>query len=288
MEISSIMEKTITMTTLFRRGLKILAICSVFNASMTIADENINTKNPLLYSLAWKQTAAEYQALYYQGFNIARMHVESALANRKQGDKPLAIVSDFDDTLALPLAYWGTLVNKNIDFFDDAIWDKWIPTNGIIASPGAKDFLDFCKQNGVEIFYITSRDQGEKTFEYALGNIRHLGFPLKDKSHLTVLRDTSNKEKRQDEIMQDYEVAVFLGDSLNDFRRKYYVKGNIDGRIAKMKEDRALYGMKYVLFPNPTDGHWMASIFGQSEPSTSDENRNILKKAAARKSWDGE
>jgi len=259
---------------------------TALSASAVVNAQEAGTNNPLLYSVAWKQTAAEYKALYYQGFNIARMHVEAALAKRKDGDKPLAIVSDFDDTLVQPLPYWGTLVNNNIDFFDDGIWDKWIPTNGIIASPGAAEFLAFCKENNVEIFYITSRDQGEKTFEYALGNIRHLGFPLKDEAHLIVLRDTSNKEKRQNEIMKDYDVTVFLGDSLNDFRRKYYVKGDVAGREAKMEEDRALYGVKYVLFPNPTDGHWLAGIFGQSEPPATDENRAILKKAAARKAWD--
>lgn len=271
----------------FKNTLKTLTLCGVLSASAAVVQAQQNEmNNPLLYSVAWKQTAAEYKALYYQGFNVARMHVEAALAKHQPGDKPLAIVSDFDDTLVQPLPYWGTLVNNNIDFFDDAIWDKWIPTNGIIASPGAQDFLTFCQENGVEIFYITSRDQGEKTFEYALGNIRHLGFPLKDEGHLTVLRDTSNKEKRQNEIMKDYDVAVFLGDSLNDFRRKYYVKGDVAGREAKMEEDRALYGIKYVLFPNPTDGHWLAGIFGQSEPAATDENRAILKKAAARKSWD--
>ena len=268
-----------------RFALGAMTALGLLAAAPSFADDG--TANPLLYAVAWKQTAAEYRALYHQGFNVARMHVEAALANRQEGDKPLAIVSDLDDTLLHPLAYWGALVNRNVDFFDDPIWDEWIPTNGVIASPGALDFLKFVEENGVEIFYITSRDQGENTVDYALGHIRHLGFPLKDESHLTVLRDTSNKEKRQDEIMQTYDVAVFLGDSLNDFRRKYYLKGDIDGRIAKMEEDRALYGTKYVLFPNPTDGHWMAAIFGESEPEANDKNRTILKDAAARRAWDG-
>jgi len=268
---------------ILKNTLKIASLSSVLSVSALMATERAEVESPLLYSVAWKQTAAEYQALYYQGFNVAKMHVELALAKHKKGDKPLAIVSDFDDTLVQPLAYWGKLVEQNIDFFDDPIWDAWIPKNGMIASPGAKDFLAFCEENGVEIFYITSRDQGEKTVEYALGNIRHLGFPLKDASHLTVLRDTSNKETRQNEIMKDYEVAVFLGDSLNDFRRKYYVKGDVAGRQAKMEEDKALFGKKYVLFPNPTDGHWLAGIFGQSEPEDNPANRKLLKKAAAGK-----
>ncbi|HFQ4855106.1 hypothetical protein AABD46_20970 [Vibrio parahaemolyticus] len=39
-----------------------------------------------------------------------------------------------------------------------------------------------------------------------------------------------------------------------------------------MEEDKELYGRKYVLFPNPTDGHWIAAIFGDSEPPQSKEN----------------
>lgn len=264
------------------------AVCGLIGSSITVADEKNTVNNPLLYSVAWKQTAAEYQALYYQGFNIAQMHLQRALAMRKPGDKPLAIISDLDDTLVLPRDYWGNLVNRGIDFFDDTIWDKWIPENRMEPSPGAKAFLKYCHENNVEIFYITSRDQGKKTFDYALGNIKHLGFPLKDNAHLTVLRDTSNKQTRQDEIMNDYDVVVMLGDNLNDFRRKYYIKGNVEGRLTKMREDRDEYGMKYILFPNPTDGHWLAAIYGQSEPEASNENRQVLKKSAAYRAWDVE
>jgi 5'-nucleotidase (lipoprotein e(P4) family) len=242
--------------------------------------------NLLIAAVAWKQTAAEYRALYHQGFNIARLHVELALAKRRPGDKPLAVISDLDDTLVLPLAYWGYLVNRNMDFFDDPEWDRWIPSNQIVASPGAQDFLRFCRDNGVEVFYVTSRDQGDRTYEYAMAQLKLLGFPNADTAHLTVLRETSNKQPRQDEIAKTFETVVYLGDSLNDFRRKYYSK-SVDERLALMEEDRALYGRKYVLFPNPTDGHWMRAIFGDSEPPPSNDNRAIFKKAATRSAWDG-
>jgi 5'-nucleotidase (lipoprotein e(P4) family) len=195
-------------------------------------------------------------------------------------------VTDLDDTLVLPLAYWGHLVNRNLDFFDDPIWDSWIPKNQIVASPGAQDFLQFCKDNGVEVFYVTSRDQGDPTYDYAMAHLKLMGFPYADTAHLTVLRDTSNKQPRQDEIAKNFEIVVYLGDSLNDFRRKYYSK-NVDERLKLMEEDRALYGRKYVLFPNPTDGHWMRAIFGDSEPPPNNDNRAIFKRAATRSAWDG-
>ena len=253
----------------------------------TTGPSGSGVNNALLYAVAWKQTAAEYRALYYQGFNVARMHVQAALAKRQVGDKPLAVVTDMDDTILHTVNYWGNLINQNKDFFDDPIWDRWIPENKVTAAPGATEFLKFCADNGVEVFYVTSRDQGPKTYEYAMGHLRMLGYPNADEQHLTVLIDTSNKEKRQDEIMKTHQVAVFLGDNLNDFRRKYYIKGDIDKRLAAMEADREKYGREYVLFPNPTDGHWLAAIFGESEPPPSDANREILKKAATRSAWQG-
>ncbi|MBB1076000.1 acid phosphatase [Rhodoferax sp. 4810] len=258
--------------------------------SNTTGPSGSGVNNALLYSVAWKQTAAEYRALYFQGFNVARMHVELALAKRQPGDKPLAVVTDMDDTVLHALNYWGHLVNQNKDYFDDPIWDSWIPENKVTASPGSLDFLKFCADNGVQVFYVTSREQGEKTYEYALGHLKVLGFPYADEKHLTVLRDTSNKEKRQDEIMKDFSVVVFLGDNLNDFRRKYYIKAAagkdaVDERMKLMEADRDKFGRNYIVFPNPTDGHWLAAIFGDSEPPPTDANREIMKKAATRSAW---
>lgn len=263
------------------------AVLAIAVSTAAHAQQAPANHNALSYAVAWKQTAAEYQALYYQGFNVARMHVAAALAGRKDGDKPLAIATDLDDTLVQPLEYWGRLIEEGGEFFDDALWDRWIPSNGMVPSPGAKEFLEYCARNGVEIFYITSRDQGAPTYDLARGNIKAMGFPYKDDKYLTVLRDTSNKETRQNEIMKDYDVVVFLGDSLNDFRRKYYIKGDVGSRIAAMEADKGLYGSKYVLFPNPTDGHWIAAIFGESEPPASPENLAKLKQAATRTKWTG-
>lgn len=94
-------------------------------------------------AMAWKQTAAEYRALYHQGFNLARLRVELALAQKQDGTLPLAIISDVDETLLLANDYWGYLIEQEQDFFDDAIWDRWVAENRAVASPGALEFLNF-------------------------------------------------------------------------------------------------------------------------------------------------
>jgi 5'-nucleotidase (lipoprotein e(P4) family) len=268
---------------------KALAISMALAAAMPALGQNTtsndsNIENNLMMAMAWKQTAAEFRALYHQGFNIARMRVEIALSQKQDDSLPLAIISDVDETLLLANDYWGYLITQGQDFFDDASWDRWIEENRSVASPGALEFLNFCVSNSVEIFYVTNRDQGETTVQLAIENLNAVGFPLVDTAHLRVLRESSNKELVQQRIREDYEVVALLGDNLNDFARRYY-STDIDQRMSLMEQDKDRYGRDYILFPNPTDGHWIRAIFGESEPAGSDENRGILKDAATRAAW---
>ena len=268
---------------------KTLAISMALFVAMPALGQNAtrndgDIENNLLMAMAWKQTAAEFRALYHQGFNIARMRVEIALAQKQDDSLPLAVISDVDETLLLANDYWGYLITQGQDFFDDASWDRWIEENRAVASPGALEFLNFCMSNSVEIFYVTNRDQGEATVQLAIENLNAVGFPLVDTAHLRVLRESSNKELVQQQIREDYEVVALLGDNLNDFARRYY-STDVDQRMNLMEQDKERYGRDYILFPNPTDGHWIRAIFGESEPAATDENRDILRRAATRAAW---
>jgi 5'-nucleotidase (lipoprotein e(P4) family) len=235
--------------------------------------------NALAMAVAWKQTAAEYDALYIQGFNVARMQVDRAL---RDGRKRLAVISDLDDTVLDTRDYWRDVLSAGVELFDDARWDDWVATNRVKATPGALEFLTFCRDAGVEVFYITSRDQGEKTRALALGNLVAAGLPFADEKHLTVVIESSDKEPRQRQIAQAHDVVVYLGDNLNDFRRSYYVT-EIESRRARLGQDRDELGRRFVLFPNPTDGHWVRAIFGDSEPAPTPENLSRLHQAAGRR-----
>jgi 5'-nucleotidase (lipoprotein e(P4) family) len=257
----------------------------MLQGSQVLAAQEAGCSSNLLTSaVAWRQTAAEFEALYYQGFNIARLQLDRALQAHKPGDRPLAIISDVDDTVLGSNSYWGYMINADKEFFDDVAWDKWVAQNGPVATPGALDFLNYAQSRGVEIFYVTNRDQGEKTYEYALANLRHNKLPFADEKHLTVSRESSNKEPRQTEIAKDFDVVLMLGDNLNDFKRKYYV-ADVKQRLSLMNEDKEQFGRKFILFPNPTDGHWLKAIFGDSEPPATPENRAKFKAAAGANAW---
>ena len=243
-------------------------------------------RNGLLWAVAYKQTAAEFYALCHQAYNLARMRIDLALTQHHPDDRPLAVITDMDNTILHALSYWGHLVNEGKDFFDDAIWDAWVSKNLISAVPGSLDFFNYCRSQNVAVFYVTNRDQGERTFEYALAHLKHLKFPIDGEDKLFVFRDTSDKTPARRQIEQTHKVVLMLGDNLNDYRRDYYVKG-VDERRALMERDRNDWGTKFVLVPNPTDGHWVRAIFGESEPLPTEENRRILKDAATRLAWDG-
>lgn len=244
--------------------------------------QDSGAQNNLSYAVAWQQTAAEYRALYHQGFNMARSRVESALADRESrggSNPPLAIITDLDATVLDAADYWGEQVGRGADFFDDAAWDEWIAADRVRATPGALEFLRFCAANDVAVFYVSNRDQGENTDAYALAQLRRLGFPYADPEHVTILRETSNKQSIQEAIARDYQVVALLGDNLNDFSRRYYV-ADITERARLMEADSASFGERYILFPNPTDGHWIRAIFGESEPPPTAANRERLRRAA--------
>jgi 5'-nucleotidase (lipoprotein e(P4) family) len=264
------------------------ALASLGSAPSAAQDEMAgdSLRNPLLWAVAYKQTAAEFYALCHQAYNLAHMRIDLALAQHNPDDRPLAVITDMDNTILHALSYWGHLINEDRDFFDDAIWDEWLPLNLITAAPGAKNFFDYCKRNDVEVFYVTNRNQGERTFEYALAHLRHLEFPIDSEENLFVFRESSDKTPARNKIEESYDVALMLGDNLNDYRRDYYVK-DVDERRALMERDRDDWGTKFVLIPNPTDGHWVRAIFGDSEPAPTDENRRVLKDAATRVAWDG-
>lgn len=242
--------------------------------------------SPLLWAVAWKETAAEFAALCHQAYNLARLRVDAALREHQADGKPLAVITDVDDTVLHATSYWGHLIDEGMDFFDDAVWDEWLPNNLVTPVPGSLDFFSHCLQSGIEVFYVTSRDQGERTREYALEQLRGLGFPYADEEHLTVYRDTSDKSPTIEDLSSRFEVIVILGDNLNDYKRDYYV-ADVDERYALMERDRRDYGDRFILLPNPTDGHWVRAIFGDSEPPSTPENRRLLKEAATRSAWDG-
>jgi 5'-nucleotidase (lipoprotein e(P4) family) len=239
-------------------------------------------QNILSAAVAWRETAAERDMLYRQGFNIARDRIDNVLRGRGQtrrGEKPLAIICDVDDTVLSSDTYWVRLIAAGKQAFDDVLWDQWVIENGPTATAGAVAFTQYAASKGVEIFYVSSRDQGPNTQSYGVANLAHVGLAFADDAHCTFQRESSNKEPAQKAIAEKYDVIAYLGDNLNDFRRKYYVK-SVSQRKVLATEDAEEFGRNFILFPNNTDGHWIRAVFGESEPADTPAYRARMLQAA--------
>src|SRR6185312_13425874 len=73
---------------------------------VSITNNNANSSNPIvdgkLFSTAWQQRSAEYRALCYQAFNIAKLRIDQS--NREKFPKPKAIMTDIEETIMTTLA----------------------------------------------------------------------------------------------------------------------------------------------------------------------------------------
>jgi 5'-nucleotidase (lipoprotein e(P4) family) len=86
----------------------------------TSSAQNITANGKLLASL-FQQRAAEYRALCYQAFNIARVRLDEALL--KPQSKPLAIITDIDETVLYnsPYDVKQSLVGKD---YEQSSWEQ--------------------------------------------------------------------------------------------------------------------------------------------------------------------
>ena len=105
-------------------------------------------------SVLWYQKAAETKALYLQGYNVATDRLKEIL--QTPSDKPYSIVLDLDETVLDNSPYQVQNV-KDGTAFNPKDWDVWVKKAAAKAVPGAKDFLQYADQNGVQIYYISDR-----------------------------------------------------------------------------------------------------------------------------------
>ncbi len=77
------------------------------------ATQNLNEQ--LLMAMLWMQTSAEFQALCYQAFNLARMNLDALLDSHKSV-RPMAVIVDADKTVIDNSAYEAFLIGQNFGY----------------------------------------------------------------------------------------------------------------------------------------------------------------------------
>ena len=200
----------------------------------------------------WTQNSAEYRALCYQAFNTAKTNLDAFFFFNKKYEKPLAIITDVDETVLDNSPYDGKLILNNTTYNRES-WVEWGNLEIAEAIPGSLEFLKYASEKNVEIFYISNRYSEQ--LESTVNNLERLGFPDAKKSNVLLRSDSRSKSERRKLISDKYEVIMLIGDNLSDFYDEFEVKLSEErtNYTDKLSND---FGTKLIILPNPNYGDW--------------------------------
>ncbi|QNL21171.1 5'-nucleotidase, lipoprotein e(P4) family [Hyphobacterium sp. CCMP332] len=226
----------------------LLSACSN-SIDKTNPNTDLRLRDYSVQSVLWQQHSAEHRALCYQAYNIALDNLKDLEAHN---EKPLAIISDLDETVIDNSFYNAMLIEKNQEYSKKS-WKEWVLLEKAKAIPGAIDFFTRVKEMGIEIFYISNRSESEKTA--TINNLQKLGLPNADSSFVFLKTTSSGKEIRRKRVLQNYDVVLYMGDNMSDFSELFDNKGTVH-RNALTDSLRSTFGRKFIVFPNSIYGDW--------------------------------
>lgn len=209
-----------------------------------------------LFTSAWIQRSAEYQALCLQSYALARLRLDEALATK--GTKPIAIVTDIDETIIdnSPNAVHQALKGED---YTDKSWDEWCDRAEAIALTGARAFFRYADSKGVKIYYISNRT--ERNRKGTIENLRKLGFPQVNDEQFMFRDSTSDKTERRNIVLRTHDIALLLGDNLGDFEH-IFDSSNERERLDGILQYQYDFGKRFIVLPNPNYGTWEKAMNG--------------------------
>ncbi len=241
------------------------------SAKKTTADTVVN--NGKVWALLWQQQAAEYKALCFQAYNVARLRVDEAL--KQPAAKPYAIVTDIDETLLDNSPYDAKRAKNNQDFTNQT-WKAWTAKGIADTVPGAPAFFKYAASKGVEVFYITNRDEDERAG--TLKNLQLYSLPNADNAHLVLKTgSSSSKESRRQQVLSTHTIILLCGDNFSDFDALYDNKPTLQGRAEVTQKLKQEFGSRYIVLPNPSYGDFEAAWYNFNYKLTQAQKDSIIK-----------
>ena len=201
------------------------------------------------HSLYWQKNSAEYVALSYQAYNLAKFRLDEKL-NSEFNKRP-AIVIDLDETVLNNLPYNEMLIDSS-DVFTQESWSKWVNKKIATKIPGSLEFINYAKSKNVKIVYLSNRRV--ENYDPTKENLVNIGYPF-DEDTLMLLRDETSDKTARRNTLNDYEIIMLLGDNLADFNSVFYKKSNNE-RIQSVDSLSKMFGDKFIVFPNLIYGDW--------------------------------
>ena len=233
---------------------------------ITLTYDQLRSRENTMGTL-WYQNAAEVDALYQQGYNVATNKLKELL--KQPTDKPYSIVLDIDETVLSNIPFQVKMV-KDGTAFNPKLWDEWVQKAEAKPVAGAKEFLQFADKNKVQIYYISDRTDAQ--VDATIKNLEAQGLPVQGRDHLMFKKEgDKSKEGRRQEVLKHTNLVMLFGDNLVDFA-EFSTKSEAD-RDKMFEQLKAEFGDKFIIFPNPMYGSWESAVYqgekkdgkGQSE-----------------------
>jgi len=251
-------------------GLIVCSIVSTYFVTVSTAQQGITTAPATadneyqVGAVLYMQKAAEYRAMAYQAFNLARWQLDADLDKKNakklpkaERIKPRAVMVDIDETV-LDNSPAQAYAIKNRLPFNLKDWYAWGEMRKAKPIPGAVDFLNYADSKGVRVFFVSNRDQVQK--QATIDNLKNAGFVNVSAENVLLRTDTSSKEPRRQIILAKYRIVLFMGDNLDDHSSVFEKKSVLD-RFVEVDKAKDLFGKKYILLPNAMYGTWENAIY---------------------------
>ena len=179
---------------------------------ITLTYDQLRSRENTMGAL-WYQNAAEVDALYQQGYNIATAKLKELL--KQPTTKPYSIVLDIDETVLSNIPFQVKMV-KDGTAFNPKLWDEWVQKAEATPVAGAKEFLQFADKNKVQIYYISDRTDAQ--VDATIKNLEAQGLPVQGRDHLMFKKEgDKSKEGRRQEVIKHTNLVMLFGDNLVDF-----------------------------------------------------------------------
>lgn len=251
-----------------RNYLASIALAFVLTGIGSAQTTDTAPKQSLEYQYAgilYTQKAAEYRALAFQAFNLARLRLDEDFdkknlkkLTKEQRKMPRAIVVDIDETV-LDNSMSNALSAKTNVPFNTKDWYAYAELRKSKAVPGAVDFLNYAMSRGVTIYYISNRDEVQR--QATIDNLKSVGFKNVVSENVMLRQNgQSPKGPRRDVVSAKYRIVLLVGDNLDDFSEVFERK-SIAERYAEVEKAHDQWGKRFIVLPNAMYGTWENAIY---------------------------
>lgn len=258
---------------IMRKSILVIAIAAIaLVGCQNKAKQEVN-QDHLIYATLWYQNSPENQAMYYQGFNIAKMQLTKFTLVKS--NKPKAVVVDIDETMLDNSPFQAQEIIDNKEFTSE-FWNEWSQLGKAKALPGAKEFSKFCDSLGVTLFYISNRKTTE--LDATLKNLDSLGFAFAKPEYFLLKEDESSKKARREKVSEKFDIVMLIGDNLNDFSEVFESRGD-DWGVSLVEQYKNEFGSRYIILPNPMYGEWEKNLY-KTRDLTAEQKYELRKNGA--------